>query len=79
MQLARSSDFGVNDRILTARTHLGHLLHPGDHAMGFDLMTAQPADSELDRFLEKGNSLPDVVLVSLNSDIQSLLYKFAIT
>ena len=64
MQVAKASDFGVNDRLLTARSHLGRLLHPGDTVLGFDLMTAQLSDQELDRYLEKGHTLPDVVLVS---------------
>ena len=66
-QVARSSDFGINDRILLAKTHLGHLLHPGDTVLGYDLLTAQLADPELDQYLEKGLSLPDTVLVSLAS------------
>ena len=64
LQVAKASDFGVNDRLLTARTHLGHILHAGDTVLGYDLLTAQLADPELDRYLEKGNTLPDVVLVS---------------
>ena len=64
-QVARSSDFGINDRILLAKTHLGHLLHPGDTVLGYDLLTAQLADPELDQYLEKGLLLPDTVLVSL--------------
>ena len=63
LQVAKASDFGVNDRLLTAKTHLGHILYVGDTVLGYDLMTAQLADADLDRHLEKGNSLPDVVLV----------------
>lgn len=64
MQVARSSDFGKNDRLLMARTHLGHLLHAGDTVLGYDLLAAQLADAELDKYQEKGLSLPDVILVS---------------
>jgi nonsense-mediated mRNA decay protein 3 len=28
-QVARKSDFGRNDTVFFARTHLGHILHPG--------------------------------------------------
>ena len=46
------------------RTHLGHLLHPGDTALGYDLTRANFVDDELESFVQKGNTLPDVVLVS---------------
>jgi len=35
VQVARASDFGKNDTTLFTRTHLGHILQPGDSAMGF--------------------------------------------
>ena len=64
--MARASDFGKNDRILNARTHLGHLLHVGDTVLGYDLLTAQLADQDLERYQEKGLSMQDVILVSLS-------------
>ena len=36
-QVARVSNFGRNDTIFNIRTHLGHLLNPGDYALGYDL------------------------------------------
>lgn len=60
-QVARVSDFGKNDTIFTVKTHLGHLLGPGDYALGFDLYGANTNDMELDKY--KGLDLPDVVLV----------------
>ena len=65
-QVARTSDFGKNDRILSARTHLGHLLHVGDTVLGYDLLTAQLVSPELERAQEKGLLLPDVILVGLS-------------
>ncbi|KAL0353744.1 UNVERIFIED_CONTAM: Nuclear/nucleolar GTPase 2 [Sesamum angustifolium] len=32
-QVARVSDFGKNDTIFNVRTHLGHILNPGDYAL----------------------------------------------
>jgi len=61
--VARTSDFGKNDRILSARTHLGHLLHVGDSVLGYDLLSAQLVSPEVEKALEKGLSLPDVILV----------------
>ncbi|KAH7446691.1 hypothetical protein KP509_01G068600 [Ceratopteris richardii] len=61
VQVARVSDFGKNDLIFTSKTHLAHLLNPGDHALGYDLYGANLNDSELDKY--KNLVLPDVVLV----------------
>ena len=62
-QVARVADFGSNDTTYHVRTHLGHLLNPGDTALGYDLTRANFVDDELEGFLQKGNTLPDVVLV----------------
>ncbi len=35
VEVAKMSDFGRNDTTYQARTHLGHLLGPGDVAMGY--------------------------------------------
>ncbi|CAI9106051.1 OLC1v1005108C1 [Oldenlandia corymbosa var. corymbosa] len=60
-QVARVSDFGKNDTIFNVRTHLGHVLKPGDNAFGYDLFGANSNDVELDKY--KGFVLPDVVLM----------------
>eukprot|EP00928_Gymnodinium_smaydae_P016070 TRINITY_DN15993_c0_g4_i1.p1 TRINITY_DN15993_c0_g4~~TRINITY_DN15993_c0_g4_i1.p1 ORF type:complete len:508 (+),score=65.33 TRINITY_DN15993_c0_g4_i1:40-1524(+) len=39
MEIARASDFGQTDELLTVRCHLGSLLHVGDIALGYDLRT----------------------------------------
>lgn len=38
VQLARESDLGANDEVLTCVTHLGHLIQPGDIVLGYDLV-----------------------------------------
>ncbi|XP_073001136.1 uncharacterized protein [Typha latifolia] len=60
-QVARVSDFGKNDNIFTVKTHLGHLLNPGDYALGYDLYGANSNDLEIDKY--KGLILPDAILV----------------
>ncbi|KAL3825055.1 hypothetical protein ACJIZ3_021084 [Penstemon smallii] len=60
-QVARVSDFGKNDTIFNIRTHLGHLLSPGDNALGYDLYSANSNDIELDKY--KGLAIPDVILI----------------
>ncbi|KAK9282529.1 hypothetical protein L1049_005449 [Liquidambar formosana] len=60
-QVARASDFGKNDIIFSIRTHLGHLLNPGDFALGYDLYGANSNDIEMDKY--KGLALPDAILI----------------
>ncbi|KAM6546776.1 hypothetical protein CsatB_027512 [Cannabis sativa] len=60
-QVARLTDFGKNDTIFNIRTHIGHLLKPGDKALGYDLYGANCNDIELDNY--KNLVIPDVILV----------------
>jgi hypothetical protein len=39
-QIARESDFGVNDSTCIVRTHLGLLLKEGDLVLGYDMKHA---------------------------------------
>ncbi|KAI3981168.1 hypothetical protein MKX01_029254 [Papaver californicum] len=61
VQVARVSDFGKNDLIFNIRTHLGHLLNPGDYALGYDLYGANSNDIEIDKY--KGLVIPDAILI----------------
>jgi nonsense-mediated mRNA decay protein 3 len=49
-QVARASEVGVSDTFFTVKTHLGNVLHPGDTALGYDLVTANLQDADLDGF-----------------------------
>lgn len=60
-QVARVADFGYNDTIFTIRTHLGHILSPGDYALGYDLYGANLNNSELDKY--KDLVLPFAILI----------------
>ncbi|KAF5450222.1 hypothetical protein F2P56_030589 [Juglans regia] len=60
-QVARVSDFGKNDTIFSIRTHLGHLLNPGDYALGYDLYGANSNDGELEK--HKSLILPEAILI----------------
>ncbi|TYZ67808.1 hypothetical protein PybrP1_005618 [[Pythium] brassicae (nom. inval.)] len=62
VEIARVSDFGVNDTTFLVRTHLGALLQAGDSAKGYDLSTANFGTSQTHWYLQKAE-LPDVVLV----------------
>jgi len=59
--VAKTSDFGVNDKQYTTVTHLGHLLNPGDTAAGYDVLNANIPEEAL--AMLKGRQLPDVILV----------------
>ncbi|KAF2290505.1 hypothetical protein GH714_014162 [Hevea brasiliensis] len=60
-QVARLADFGKNDTIFFIKTHLGHILKPGDQALGYDLYGANSNDIELDKY--KGLVLPEAILI----------------
>ncbi|CAH0015465.1 unnamed protein product [Clonostachys rhizophaga] len=64
--VARASDLGVNDRTYFTRTHLGHLLQPGDSAMGYLLSGSvfnNPEYEAIEQSNTYGSTIPDVVLV----------------
>jgi nonsense-mediated mRNA decay protein 3 len=56
VQVARMSDFGVNDNIMSARTHLGHHLQVGG---AVPLLTNCPTtnDQTIKQFIPRGRSL----------------------
>ncbi|XP_037410321.1 60S ribosomal export protein NMD3-like [Triticum dicoccoides] len=58
MQVARASELGRSKAVVTVRTHLGHLLGPGDRALGYDLRGANANNLDVD-----SHCLPDAVLV----------------
>lgn len=39
VEIARVADFGQNEERIVVRSHLGHVLQPSDHALGYDLRT----------------------------------------
>lgn len=62
--LVRSSEIGSSDSEIPCRTHLGHLLSPGDSVLGFDLANSNLNNAELDDYTQvQGDRLPDVILL----------------
>jgi len=65
--VVRSSELGVSsdggDDMIHCRTHLGHLLRPGDVALGYDLRNSNANDAEFEKMKRCGAEFPDVVLV----------------
>ncbi|KAK3030283.1 hypothetical protein RJ639_039866 [Escallonia herrerae] len=58
VEVAHLADLGT---VLYAKTHLGHLLKPGDYALGYDLYGANTNDAELDKY--RGLKLPEAILI----------------
>ncbi len=63
-------DFGHNDTMFYTRTHLGNLLNPGDHVLGYDFSSINFNESDLDSM--RGRQLPDVVRYPLSNTLGSL-------
>ena len=67
--VARASDFGVNDHVISVVTHMGHLLQSGDTVLGYDLEAAVGGDWELEDRLPSSYVIPEVVLVKKIKDV----------
>jgi nonsense-mediated mRNA decay protein 3 len=63
VQVARESDFGVNNTTFSCVSHLGHLVRPGDTVLGYDIVANVGGDWEMEESFNGGFVLPDVVLV----------------
>lgn len=59
--LVRASELGINDNTIHTRTHLGHLLKPGDSVLGYNLEDANINDDNFEK-LNK-DRVRDVILV----------------
>ncbi|VDL81668.1 unnamed protein product [Nippostrongylus brasiliensis] len=60
--LVRSHQVGMSDaQTLSTRTHLGHLLNPGDLVLAFDIRNCNVNNSVFDEM--KPEEIPDVVIV----------------
>jgi nonsense-mediated mRNA decay protein 3 len=66
VEVARETDFGVNDETFTCVTHLGHLLAPGDVVLGYDLVStvlSSEAEWSIENDVTSNFVMPDIVLV----------------
>lgn len=62
--VVRSSELGSSESEIHCKTHLGHLLSPGDSVLGFDLANSNLNNAELDDYQQiQGDRLPDVILL----------------
>lgn len=58
--VARIADFGKNNITYHCKSHLGHVLKPGDIAMGYDLTNSNFNSEDFDQIKK---DLPDIILV----------------
>lgn len=66
IEVARESDFGVNDETFVCVTHLGHLLQVGDTVLGYDISStvlSSEAEGSMENAFNSSFVMPDVVLV----------------
>lgn len=59
--VVKSSELGISDSNIHTRTHLGHLLKPGDAVMGYDLRDANINNGDFEKL--KTENIPDVMLI----------------
>ncbi|XP_033225369.1 60S ribosomal export protein NMD3 [Belonocnema kinseyi] len=59
--LVRAAELGINENLIHARTHLGHILKPGDSALGYAMADSNINDSNFEKL--NPDSIPDVILV----------------
>ncbi len=59
--LVKSSELGISEGNIHTKTHLGHLLKPGDTVMGYDLRDAVINNEAFEKL--NSEKIPDVVIV----------------
>lgn len=59
--VVKASELGINDNTTHTKTHLGHLLKPGDSVLGYNLEDANINDNNFEAMNK--DKVPDVVLV----------------
>lgn len=59
--LVKASELGINENSVHARTHLGHLLKPGDSVLAYNIEDANINDDNFDKL--KKEHVPDVIIV----------------
>ena len=69
VELCRTADLGVvgkDDGIVTVRSHLGHLLKPGDDVLAYDMNNLVYNDADVESIMGKRGSepnFPDYIIV----------------
>lgn len=59
--LVKASELGINDNTIHTRTHLGHLLKPGDSVLCYNLVDANINDENFEKL--NTDHVPDLIVV----------------
>ncbi|KAI4492444.1 hypothetical protein M0804_002235 [Polistes exclamans] len=59
--LVKAAELGIVENPVHARTHLGHILKPGDSVLGYALSNSNINDDNFEKL--NGDTVPDVILV----------------
>lgn len=59
--IVKASELGINDNTIHTRTHLGHLLKPGDSVLGYNIEDSNVNDANFEKLDRQ--KVPDVILV----------------
>ncbi|XP_034256825.1 60S ribosomal export protein NMD3 [Thrips palmi] len=59
--LVKASELGINEDTIHTRTHLGHLIKPGDSVMAYCLADSNANDENFDKL--KQEKIPDLIIV----------------
>lgn len=73
VQVARESDLGSNDDVLSCVTHLGHLIQPGDVVLGYDLVSTASTLSTTIHHTSSSSSSSNLMGASGVVDLEDVL------
>lgn len=59
--LVKSSELGISESTIHTKTHIGHLLRPGDAVLGFDLRDTVINNVDFEKL--NADNIPDVIVV----------------
>lgn len=59
--VVKACDLGINENTIHTRTHLGHLLKPGDSVLGYNVLDSNVNNKPFESL--NSESIPDVILV----------------
>jgi nonsense-mediated mRNA decay protein 3 len=59
--LVKSSELGITESTIHTKTHLGHLLRPGDEVLGFDLRDTVINNADFEKL--NPDNIPDVIVI----------------
>jgi nonsense-mediated mRNA decay protein 3 len=75
VEIARYSDFGINNQTFILRTHLGKIIKIGDHVLGYDMTTANVTDPNYESIVSHGYRPQEIILACKSNKTENKHYK----